>query len=381
MFNNIFWDNRAGTWTGEGVAGIGIDGDPSPIFHWDLGVVGGTGTLSPTHSLLQVPYGVDPTNLVGQDPLVEQEFDLTIRVFPWRAAPNFIGTDIVAVDLPPNLMGDYHLTADSPAINHIDPADMIVTLNQDYDGQPRPSQHRFEIGADETGQAFPNTPILFGWAADVQADEASRDVASISDVGDYMIYLPIIFKDADPATWDWGGDTESFDFDLTTGIQVLDSGIIYWKTDPFDIDQEVYFTFTDLSETATRQDLLLKIGGLAVGDVIGDETYLIDVGFDATDGSVLVTTLSPGNVWHTHAIFGGLSFAVGDVFGARATVGGLVEVYQNGLLIGRADLSAEDNPWPYYGETGWIGMWFEWPVTTTPDGAGLTDFGGGTMPW
>ena len=121
---------------------------------------------------------------------------------------------------------------------------------------------------------------------------------------------------------------------------------------PFDTDQEAYFTFTDVSATATRQDLLLKIGGLAEGGELGADTYLIDVGYDATDGSVLVTTLSPGNVWHTHEIFGGISFAVGDVFGARATVGGLVEVYQNGLLIGRADLSAGDNPWPYYAETG-----------------------------
>ena len=30
LFNNIFWDNRAGTWTGGGVAGIGQPGDPDP---------------------------------------------------------------------------------------------------------------------------------------------------------------------------------------------------------------------------------------------------------------------------------------------------------------------------------------------------------------
>jgi hypothetical protein len=62
-------------------------------------------------------------------------------------------------------------------------------------------------------------------------------------------------------------------------------------------------------------------------------------------------------------------------------VGGIVEVYQNGFLIGRADLSAGANAWPYYTEGGWIGLLFEWPVSTVPDGAGLTDFGGGSMPW
>ncbi len=383
LFNNIFWDNRAGTWVGDGVAGIGLDGDLSPIFYWDMGVSGGPGMLSPTYSLLQVAYGAaDPTNLVGVNPLVMAEYDLTIRVFPWRAAPNFIGTDIVAVDLPPNLMGDYHLTADSPAINiGANPASLIAALNHDYDRQPRPSQGGFEIGADETGQAFPNTPILFGWVADVQAADATREPSSTNDVGDYVIYLPLVFRNPDMSAYLWGGELGSFDIDPATGIQVLDSGMIYWKTNLFDTDQEAYFTFTAVSATAVHQDLLLKVNGLTTDGLIGPDTYLIDVGYDATDGSVLVMSLSPGGVWHEHAIFGGLSFALGDTFGARATSGGLVEVYMNGLLIGQADLSTGDNPWPYYAEGGLIGLWFEWPDSITPDGASLIEFGGGTMPW
>jgi hypothetical protein len=50
LFNNIFWDNRAGTWTGGGVAGIGQPGDPVPIYNWDLGIADGTGLLAPTNS-------------------------------------------------------------------------------------------------------------------------------------------------------------------------------------------------------------------------------------------------------------------------------------------------------------------------------------------
>ena len=123
------------------------------------------------------------------------------------------------------------------------------------------------------------------------------------------------------------------------------------------------------------------MGGLDAGELRGMDTYLIDVGFDATAGTVTVATLSPGNVWQTHATFGGLSLMAGDALGARATRGGLVEVYQNGLLIGRTDLSAGPNSWPYYAEFGRIGLWFEWPELTTPDGASVTEFGGGTMPW
>jgi len=383
MFNNIFWDNRAGTWTGDGVVGIGLDGDPSPIFYWDLGVAGNAGELSPTYTLMQSGDGEDGEgNVLDQDPLVVAEYDSTVRVFPWRGNPNFVGADIVAVELPVTLLGDYHLTTDSPANRAgIDPAELIAELNQDYDRQPRPSQGAFEIGADEISAQFPNTPVLYPLPADVLADQAPRDVASVEDVGDYVIYLPIILNSFNMAAIDWEGDISSFGFDLSTGIEAIDSGNIYWKDGVFDIDQEAYFSFTDVSATAVRQDLLLKANGLDAEGLIGVDTYLIDIVFDASTRTVQVATLSPGNVWQTHVTFGGISFAVGDQFGARATQGGLIEVYQNGLLIGSADLSAGDNPWPFYAESGNIGLWFEWPESVIPDGAGLTDFGGGTMPW
>jgi hypothetical protein len=65
--------------------------------------------------------------------------------------------------------------------------------------------------------------------------------------------------------------------------------------------------------------------------------------------------------------------------GARATVGGLVEIYRNGGLIGRVDLSAGSEPWSYSGQPGRIGVWFE--ADSFEAGApGFTDFGGGTLP-
>ncbi|MCU0520509.1 MAG: IPT/TIG domain-containing protein, partial [Anaerolineae bacterium] len=380
MFNNIFWDNRAGTWTGGGVAGIGLAGDPSPIFYWDLGVAGNVGELSPTYTLMQVQNGVpDPSNIVGLDPLVVAQYDSSVRVFPWRGNPNFVGADIVAVELPVTLLGDYHLATGSPAINAgVSGADGILAPNQDYDRQPRPSQGRFEMGADEIGSAYPNTPILFPSAAAVQA---VKTVVPAAVNLEYLIYLPLVLHNGTMIVPDWGGDTESFIFDEATGIEVLGSGFVHWNGDTFGPDQEVYFTYLGASATATRQDLLLKVGGLTGDGLVGADTYLIDVGYDAAEGTVQVATLSPGDVWQTHATFGGLSFVAGDVYGARATVGGIVEIYQNGLLIGQADLSAGDTPWPYYAGVGRIGLWFEWPVPAMPDGASLTDFGGGTMPW
>ena len=67
LFNNVLWDNRAGTRAGTTVTGIGLAGDASAIDHWDVGVADGTGTLSPTSSVIQQnatehPYVVDASN-------------------------------------------------------------------------------------------------------------------------------------------------------------------------------------------------------------------------------------------------------------------------------------------------------------------------------
>ncbi len=61
MFNNIFWDNRAGTWDGAqrrrhrrpGLVERRAGPDPTPINHWDMGVPGTSFQLAPTNSILQ----------------------------------------------------------------------------------------------------------------------------------------------------------------------------------------------------------------------------------------------------------------------------------------------------------------------------------------
>jgi hypothetical protein len=151
LFNNLFWDNRAGTWDGDGVSGIGMTGDPSPIYRWDLGVSDNTGVLSPTYSLLHVPYGLpDATNLVGMDPRVVEVYTTSVTVLPWRGNLNFVGVEIVAQDLPASLMGDYHLFPGSPAIDAGtgDKAGISAPAD-DFDGDSRPLQAGVEIGADE----------------------------------------------------------------------------------------------------------------------------------------------------------------------------------------------------------------------------------------
>ena len=46
---------------------------------------------------------------------MQSAYDTTVRLAPFRGDPHFVGGTIVAVDLPPTRMGNYKLSATSPA--------------------------------------------------------------------------------------------------------------------------------------------------------------------------------------------------------------------------------------------------------------------------
>ena len=111
LFNNIFWDNRAGTRAGTTVTGLGVAGDATPINHWDLGVADGTGPAARADELGRPadagahPYTTSPTNSVGGP---ERRLDRTTsscRFATWRQNPAFVDATLVTVELPPNLLG------------------------------------------------------------------------------------------------------------------------------------------------------------------------------------------------------------------------------------------------------------------------------------
>lgn len=168
LFNNTFWDNRAGRWTGGSVDGIGLPDDPNPINYWDMGVRGTSYLLEPTYSMLQVDLGTlpDATNQVGVDPLVIEEYTTTVAVLPWRGNPNFAGVIIVALQLPPTLMGDYHLQGTSTAIDTGTGSKQgIAAPNTDIDDEHRPFYLGFDIGSDEyLSSAVPIAVVLPGTA-------------------------------------------------------------------------------------------------------------------------------------------------------------------------------------------------------------------------
>ena len=159
LFNNIFWDNRAGTRNLSNVTGLSVaDAD-----HWDLGVPDlASAQLSPTSSILQsetVNHNdvvASPTNRVDLDPLVVLPYDIAVTFNTWRNNPAFLGAIMISADLPPNLTGNYHLGARSPAISlGAASKNGINTPTTDIDNQNRPAGSGFESGADEVRGGAP----------------------------------------------------------------------------------------------------------------------------------------------------------------------------------------------------------------------------------
>jgi uncharacterized repeat protein (TIGR01451 family) len=174
LFNNIFWDNRAGSWDGANITGIGgqvwsggtLVADPTPVNHWDMGVPGSLFQLSPTNSLLQSETTnhndvvASVTNKVDQDPQVRSVFDTSVQAQPWRGNPNFVANVIIAQDIPISIMGDYHLSGSgSPAFNagaaskavpaYQQPATPLAAPAFDIDNEARPALGGFDSGAAE----------------------------------------------------------------------------------------------------------------------------------------------------------------------------------------------------------------------------------------
>jgi len=153
LMNDIFWNNRAGSWDGATIHGIGLAGDASPVNPWDVGNVD-PGLLTAYASMFQSATGLDGagSNRFGVDPTVKQAFDTSVTVEQWRTYPAFRQAVVLAQNVPPTLMGDYHLSSTSPAVNTGLTSLTLGTATYpapptDIDDQARISP--YDIGADE----------------------------------------------------------------------------------------------------------------------------------------------------------------------------------------------------------------------------------------
>jgi hypothetical protein len=159
LFNDIFYNNWAGTKGINTVTGI-TPGDADP---WDMGVVGNAGNLlSPTNSILQpsaYPGVIAAGSNSSADPAVVSTLDIPLSFTSWRTNVNFVGAIMVTADLPPNLLGNYHLQAgSSTAIDHgAATKSGVAAPTFDIDNQARPyvatsggpPSTKYDIGADE----------------------------------------------------------------------------------------------------------------------------------------------------------------------------------------------------------------------------------------
>jgi uncharacterized repeat protein (TIGR01451 family) len=200
LFNNVFWHNRAGAndFAAGMVTGIGLAGDPSPINYWDMGGEDPTFLLSPTNTMLQVTTGTNPspTNQVGVDPGFADPYVVSVNLNAWRQNPAFVGAHIVGQDLPPSLLGDFHLAAGSPAINTGAASKSGVNApTSDIDGQLRPSAPTcpapaaFDEGADEIVSA--------GCPADLSITKTD---GSTNAVAGAAVSYTIVASNAGPGT-------------------------------------------------------------------------------------------------------------------------------------------------------------------------------------
>ena len=172
LLDNVFSDNRAGTYLGGELNGIGVlpDGFDGGIDNWDMGDADDTSAqLTNKSSVLQTTEGTDsdPSNTVTDTPGLKDPYSLSVDVLASRTYPAFREAAVVADLLPPNLMGDYHLSGTSSAAYGRGTASTQVTWGSgvlrwqytvaapadDIEADSRPSgpanARRWEAGSDQ----------------------------------------------------------------------------------------------------------------------------------------------------------------------------------------------------------------------------------------
>jgi hypothetical protein len=198
IFNDVLWGNLAGAWNSLHTTVTGIclpqngltantspcqvvggsqvpsanapPWDPAPN-HWDIGVSDGSDTairLQPINSLLNSTqgYGSPGNSVVNADPNHVLPYLPAIQSDPYRLQPRFRPSSLITVTLPPNVLGDYHLSAGSGAIGiggtsaNAPSGETVKRPGTDIDGDFRPAAGP-DAGADQLTAVGTAQPVAF----------------------------------------------------------------------------------------------------------------------------------------------------------------------------------------------------------------------------
>jgi hypothetical protein len=162
----------------------------------------------------------------------------------------------------------------------------------------------------------------------------------------------------------WMDETSGFSINSNQLVPAAGTSYIEWSPATFGTNQEVFTRIAAVGGASQEINLMLKTQGTTW------RSGHIEVGYSAASSLVYVYTLSPPEIWTQYGAFPGVTFAVGDQFGARALSDGTVQVYKNGAQIGTASVGA----WPQSGQGGRIGLSVANVSSTRFD-----DFGGGNV--
>jgi uncharacterized repeat protein (TIGR01451 family) len=270
LFNNVFFNNWAGTRGVNNVTGIGAGG-PGDVNSWDMGIYPPTPgfQLSPTNSFLGSNTGVNASGsniLDSNGPDVVSTHNIPLTFTSWRTNVNFIGAIMVTADLPPALMGNYHLDSfaspASPAKNsgaaskalpgYQQPPTTLNAPSIDFDNQGRPALGSFDMGADELPALADLSITKTDGKTTVQRGEQIRYTIVVSNAGPENVTGAVVtdsFPSALSGTINWTCATTG---GATCGGASTGSGTIN-RTVNIPMGGSVTFTTTsgNVSNTAT----------------------------------------------------------------------------------------------------------------------------------
>jgi hypothetical protein len=387
LFNNIFWDNHAGTkdvLSTTGVVGLGLPGDvipdvspgaapgattPRPVNNWDMANADAPTDplkqLSPTNSVLQPTSNggvlASPTNKLT-DPNVVSPYETVVAFNNWRTNPNLIGSILVGLDLPPERLGDYHLKAGSVAINAGATSKTVGSITQaasitDIDNGARNTPR--DIGADEYSAPvvpFPSTAIL---------DRFNRTSGSLTGWNNPSKRYSLASQLPSPCAL----GTQSTCVQATAG-----SITPFTRKSLYGANQEAYVTLKNFASSG-QQGLVLKSSSTGSSMILVQRTLA---------NTVQVYTKAPGQGF----LKAGLPIDIRPTnntsavrLGARVTFDGTITVYSSSSTsstwVLKDTRTTTFTNWPKALREGGglIGL----RVVSASGAVGYDDFGGGSM--